>query len=96
MNGVNDYFAWKMFVEQAQFIGLIIGFFVVILVAAADAAFTRVRTAGINAGFLLQKKAPYDYEKRDHVPQLRVKRADGWVFYKNWDDATRWERMRAI
>lgn len=96
MNGVNDYFAWKMFVEQATVIGLFIGFLVVILVAGVDSAFTRMRTAGIRVGFLLHKKAQYDYEKRDHVWQLWVKRPAGWVFYKNWDDATRWERMRAI
>ena len=96
MNGVNDYFAWKMAFEQATVIGLFIGFLVVILAAGVDAAFTRMRTAGINAGFLLHKKAQYDHEKCDYVWQLWVKRADGWVFYKNWDDATRWERMRAI
>jgi len=96
MNGVNDYFAWKMAFEQATVIGLFIGFLVVILVAVIDSAFTCMRTAGTNAGFLLHKMAQYDYEKCDYVLQLWVKRADGWVFYKNWDDATRWERKRAI
>ena len=96
MNGVNNYFAWKMAVEQAQFFGLFLGIAVVLIVGAWQWTVEKLKAFFERAGVIFHKRAQYSREKQDFVIQLFILKDNKWVFHKYLDDASWWERMRAF
>ncbi len=99
MSGVNDYFSWKLAVEQAQIFGVIFAIVVTLLFAGFSWLTENVKSRLMKSGLFFRKRTEWSHDLAGAgtiIESIDQRQAGKWVFFKNWDDATRWEQLRAF